>query len=278
MIPGRARGETFLPPVLGKEGRKLYIAFFVLMGSFLVLYIILPLVMMFMRTSLSLLIQAVSDPQVLSSIALSLYASAISTGIIVVLGIPLAYLLARLDFRGKRLVESIIDLPIVIPHSVAGIAILSMISERNPIGRGIHLAGLDPVGHLSGIVMAMMFVSLPFFVDSARDGFKSVPVRLEKVSRTLGAPFLSTFFRVSLPLSKRSILSGIIMSWARGISEFGAVLIITYHPMVAPVLIYERFEAYGLEYSTPISTLLIMVIFVFFVLLRFVSSHRGESN
>ena len=255
----------------------MYIAFFVLMGSFLVLYVLLPLFMMLMRTSFPLFLQAVTDPKVVSSISLSLYASAISTAIIVLLGIPLAYLLARFDFKGKRLIESIVDLPIVIPHSVAGIAILSMISEKGVIGRGLHAVGLDPVGHLSGIVMAMMFVSLPFFVDSARDGFKAVPERLEKVSRTLGASFMSTFLRVSLPLSGRNILSGVIMSWARGISEFGAVLIIAYHPMVAPVLIYERFEAYGLEYSTPISTLLIVVIFTLFILLRFVFSGKRSS-
>ena len=121
----------------------------------------------------------------------------------------------------------------------------------------------------------MLFVSVPFLVDSAKDGFKGVDPRLEKVARTLGASPGQTFLRVSLPLAWRSILSGSVMMWARGISEFGAVLIIAYHPMIAPILVWERFESYGLDYSRPVAVLLILVCLIVFIILRAVA-YRGD--
>jgi len=93
-------------------------------------------------------------------------------------------------------------------------------------------------------------------------------VRLEKVARSLGASPWQAFFKISLPLAWRSIVAGNIMMWARGISEFGAVLILAYHPMIAPVLVYERFETYGLDYARPVAVLLIMVCLIVFIGLR----------
>jgi len=123
----------------------------------------------------------------------------------------------------------------------------------------------------------MLFVSIPFLIDSAKEGFKKVDVRLEKVSRTLGASPWQAFFRISLPLAWRSILAGGIMMWARGISEFGAVVILAYHPMIASTLIFERFETYGLTYSRPIAVLLILICLIIFIGLRTVI-YRGEKT
>jgi molybdate/tungstate transport system permease protein len=122
----------------------------------------------------------------------------------------------------------------------------------------------------------MAFVSLPFLVNAARDGFVSVNPRLERVARTLGATPWQTFFKVSLPLSWRSILSGSIMMWARGISEFGAVIVLAYHPMTAPVLIWERFESYGLKYARPVAVILILLCLIIFAVLRSLAARREE--
>jgi molybdate/tungstate transport system permease protein len=121
---------------------------------------------------------------------------------------------------------------------------------------------------VTGIVMVLTFVGIPFYLNATKNGFESISPRLEKVSRSLGASMLSTFFRITFPLAWRSMLIGIIMCCARAISEFGAVVIIAYHPMIAPVMIYERFEAYGLKYSQPIAVWLVSVCLALFLILR----------
>jgi molybdate/tungstate transport system permease protein len=120
----------------------------------------------------------------------------------------------------------------------------------------------------------MAFVSVPFLINAARDGFAAVPERLEKAALNLGASQSKVFFTISLPLAWRSITTGFIMMFARGMSEFGAVVIIAYHPMIAPVLIYERFSSYGLDYARPASVFFILVALMFFIALRLLSSKR----
>jgi molybdate/tungstate transport system permease protein len=226
---------------------------------------------MLMSTEPSLLYKTFTDREVMDSIGLTLYASLLATSIALLGGIPLAYLLARVDFPGKSFVEGVIDVPIVIPHSAAGIALLMVFGREFFLGRAFDSIGIRFTGSVAGIVIAMLFVSVPFLIDAAREGFESVDPRLEKVARTLGATHWQTFWRISLPLAWRGILAGAIMMWARGISEFGAVLILTYHPMVAPILIYERFETYGLRYARPAAVLLILVCLLIFAALRALS-------
>jgi molybdate/tungstate transport system permease protein len=124
------------------------------------------------------------------------------------------------------------------------------------------------MGTVTGIVTVLTFVGLPFYVNTVKTGFETIPVRLENVSRSLGASLTKTFFRVTFPLAWRVMLVGIIMCCARAISEFGAIVIVAYHPMIAPVMIYERFTAYGLKYSQPVAVWLILVCLVLFLLLR----------
>jgi molybdate/tungstate transport system permease protein len=123
----------------------------------------------------------------------------------------------------------------------------------------------------------MAFVSLPYLINAARDGFISVPERLEKAALTLGASPVRVFFTVSLPLAWKNILSGLILMFARGMSEFGAVIIIAYHPMITPVLIYERFTSFGLKYAQPVSVIFILVVLVFFMILRLLLSKTNKS-
>jgi len=221
-----------------------------------------------------ILLDTLLDPEVNGAIWLSLYAAIIATAVGFVLGVPLAYLLARVEFPGKQLVEGLIDVPIVVPHTAAGIALLFVFGRDFFAGKAFHFMGIDFVDSAAGIVIAMLFVSVPFLINSAKEGFRKVDVRLEKVSRTLGASPWQAFFRISLPLAWRSILAGSIMMWARGISEFGAVIILAYHPMVAPILILERFETYGLAYSQPVAALLIIICLFVFITLRTIA-YRG---
>lgn len=249
----------------------------IICGLLILGFIILPLARLVTAPEPGQLAEALGDHAVRDAIWLSLYTSGLAALISLLAGTPLAYLLARKNFPGKSLVESIIDLPIVIPHPVVGIAILSIVGKNFWLGRIFHAVGIRVMGSVTGIVTVLVFVGLPFYVNAAKNGFESVPARLEKVSRSLGASLPSTFFRITLPLAARSILSGFIMSMARALSEFGAVVVVAYHPMIAPVLIYERFEGYGLKYSQPVAVLLILVCLVFFLLLRLVSANRKNS-
>jgi molybdate/tungstate transport system permease protein len=125
--------------------------------------------------------------------------------------------------------------------------------------------------------MAMAFVSLPYLINAARDGFESVPVRLEKAALNLGASSFKMFFSISLPLAWRSILSGLIMMFARGMSEFGAVIIIAYHPMTTPVMIFERLGAFELKYAQPVGLIFIAISLIVFIFLRWLSGKNTNA-
>jgi len=240
-------------------------------GSVILAFILLPLLEMMAQPSFEGLWQTLNQGNVRRAIWLSLYASGLAALISFVVGTPFAYLIARKNFLGKRFVESVVDLPIMIPHPVVGIAILSLAGRGHWLGQVMQDLGIRIMGSVTGIVVVLTFVGIPFYINSAKTGFESVPDRLEKVSRSLGASMSGTFLRITLPLAWRSLLAGMIMCMARAISEFGAVVIVAYHPMTAPVLIYERFTAYGLDYSQPVAVWLIVVSLLLFLLLRIIS-------
>ncbi len=237
----------------------------------MILFIALPLAQIFLASPPSQIWAVWQDTEVQQAIFLTLFASAIATVFALIAGIPLAYILARVPFRGKQWVEALIDLPVVVPHSAAGIALLMVFGRKAWLGKIFEILGVSFVSATPGIVIAMLFVSLSFLVNAARDGFRSVDPRMEAVARTLGATPWQSFWRITLPLAKQSILSGTLMMWARGLSEFGAVVILAYHPMVAPVLVYERFESYGLDYARPVAALIIFISLVVFFLLRYIN-------
>mgnify|MGYP006282599725 CR=1 FL=1 len=247
---------------------------FALLGSLVLLFIIAPLLGMFLKTNASQLMETSRDTEVMQSIKLTLWTSALGTLFFALLSIPLAYLLARRTFRLKRLILGIIDLPVVIPHTAAGIAVLGFISRDTVLGKTASTVGLNLVGHPIGIALAMAFVSIPFLINAARDGFESVPVRLEQAAMNLGASPFRVFLTISLPLAWRYIVSGMILMFARGMSEFGAVVIVAYHPMITPVMIYERFGAFGLNYARPVAVVFILVSLLFFIVLRLLSKRN----
>jgi len=249
---------------------------FAVLGALLIFFIAWPLLRTVTSVNPIIIWETLLEAEVRGAIFLTLYSSALATVVAFFLGVPLAYLLARVDFPGKRLIEGLVDVPIVVPHSAAGIALLMVFGRRSLLGRAFGLIGLKFVSAAPGIVIAMLFVSLSFLVDSAREGFEAVDPRLERVARTLGASPWQAFWRVSFPLAWRSILSGMVLMWARGLSEFGAVVILAYHPMIAPVLLYERFESFGLKYARPVATLIILVCLLVFVALRLIAEENNE--
>lgn len=246
------------------------------LSSLILLFVIAPLAGMFLHTGAQEMMETVNDREVQASIWLTLWVSFASTFIFAVGAVPLSWLLARKRFPLRNVVQGVIDLPVVLPHTAAGIAILGFISRDGILGRAADAIGLTLINNPAGIALAMAFVSLPFLVNSARDGFAAVPERLEKAALTLGAARSRVFFTISLPLAWRSIVTGFIMMFARGMSEFGAVVIIAYHPMIAPVLIYERFSSFGLKYARPASVLFIVIALAVFIILRVISGRKKQ--
>jgi len=244
------------------------------LSSLVLLFLVAPLLGMFIHTGLGEFFETANDKEVQASIWLTIWISFCATFIFAIAAVPFAWLLARKSFPLKSIVQGIIDLPIVLPHTAAGIALLGFISREGFLGKVASLFGLQLVNNPGGIALAMAFVSLPFLINSARDGFAAVPERLEKAALNLGASRLRVFFTISLPLAWRSIITGFVMMFARGMSEFGAVIIIAYHPMIAPVLIYDRFSSFGLKYARPAAVLFIVVALVVFTFLRILSEKR----
>lgn len=243
-----------------------------LLSSLVLLFILAPLVGMFLHSGKSELLETVRDRDVQESIWLTIWISFTVTLLFAAAAIPLAWLLARKNFPLRSIVQGIIDLPVVLPHTAAGIAILGFISRDGFLGKIADSLGLNLINNPAGIGLAMAFVSIPFLINSARDGFSAVPERLEKAALTLGASRTRVFFTISLPLAWRSIMTGFVMMFARGMSEFGAVVIVAYHPMIAPVLIYERFSSFGLKYARPASVVFIVVALVVFIILRLLAN------
>jgi molybdate/tungstate transport system permease protein len=244
---------------------------FLFFSGLILLFIIAPLAGMFLHTSGEQYMETLSDPEVGRSIRLTIFSSLLGVLFFGLAGIPLAYVLARKRFPGRGLINGLVDLPVVIPHSAAGIAILGVVSRGTLIGQAGEAAGIQFVGGTAGIVLAMAFVSIPFLINAARDGFAAVPEKLEKAALNLGASPWRVFFSVSLPLAGRQVLTGLTMMWARGLSEFGAVIIIAYHPMVTPVLIWERFTSFGLSYARPVAAVFVCVCLSIFIVMRLIS-------
>lgn len=251
---------------------------FSFVGLLLVLFIVVPLAATIFALSPGEFVKGVSDRGVLSSLGVTFAAALIATAIALLLGVPLAYLLARKEFWGKNLIQGIIDLPIIIPHTAAGVALIMVFGRHGLLGEPLASLGLYFTDRLAGIVVAMLFVSLPLLVDTARETFSLVDRRLEGVARTLGASPWSAFRRVTLPLAWRGIVSGSVLMWARGISEFGAIAILAYNPKTVSVLIYERFVGLGTDAAAPVTALLLVLALVILVVTRAVLLPKRRSE
>lgn len=244
------------------------LVFFSIVGALLLLFLALPLIATVLSEQPSAIGGALADPEVQSAIFTSFGAALIATVFSVAFGIPLAYVLARTTFRGKGIVQGIIDVPVVIPHTIAGVTLLVVFGRMGLFSPVMSWAGLRFEDELLGIVVAMMFVSVSFVVNAARDGFEAVDERLENVARSLGANRTEAFLSITLPLSLPAVITGAVMAWARAVSEFGAVVIIAFFPKIIPTLIYEKNIHTGLAESMPIAALMIIICVGIFITLR----------
>ncbi|HMC57169.1 MAG TPA: ABC transporter permease [Gemmatimonadaceae bacterium] len=215
------------------------------------------------------------DDELRSSLLLTAGTATLATLIGLVGATPVAYALARGRFRGRALLAAVIDLPLLIPHPVAGIALLLVLGRNTPAGAVLGALGMRITGSVLGIVCAMLFVSAPLYVSAAREAFDRVDPRFEGVARTLGDSRWRALRRVTLPLAWRGLLAAAIVMWARAVSEFGAIVVLVYHPRVASILSYERFTAFGLRQALPVAAVLVLLALVPLIALR---ALRGDER
>ena len=247
------------------------------LGGILLAFILLPLLALVGGQTPATLARVARSSEVLDAIGLSVAGAVLAAACAAVLGVPLGYLLARVPFTGKTFVSAIVDIPLAVPHTVAGIALLFVFGRQGLIGAPAAALGIQFWGTLAGIVVAMLYVSGPYTVNSARLGFEAVDPRLEQVARTLGLGPWQALWRVTLPLAWRSIMTGLTLTFARAIAEFGAVVVLVYYPMTAPVKIYELFIRFGLDEATSMALLLLAISLLLFLILRGIAYGRSHS-
>ncbi|MDL1955907.1 MAG: ABC transporter permease [Candidatus Desulfofervidus auxilii] len=248
--------------------------FYFFLAIFCVIFIVFPIMHLFISLTVNEFIKAIYDREVWQAIFTSFIGASLSTFFGCLTGIPFAYILSRYDFKGKKILESIASLPVVIPHVAVGIILISLLSEKSFWGHFFSYFNLSFIDTIYGIVIAMAFVSISYIITSALIGFESVDRELEMVSRTLGATAFYTFWHITFPLALPAIIKGAILAFARAISEVGALLILAYFPKTAPIIMYERFEQYGLKAAHPVTVLVVFFsLIIFFVLLYFSKRH-----
>ncbi len=187
-------------------------------------FVALPCVGLILNVSLDDLWRGLHSPAVLDALLLSARTSLVATLVCCAIGTGAAYALARLRLPGKRVIDALLQLPLVLPPVVAGVALLMAFGRRGLLGHALSLAGVEIPFTTLAVVIAQCFIAMPFFIQASRSGFEAVPRSLEEASRTLGVSDLGTFAKVTLPLSWPALVSGAILCWGRAVGEFGATI------------------------------------------------------
>jgi NifC-like ABC-type porter/molybdate ABC transporter, permease protein len=227
------------------------------------IFLALPVVTLLARALFDGALAAVAGSSaLLAALALSLATTAISLGLTIVFGLPLAVVLARRTFRGKWLLEAIVDLPIVLPPAVAGLALLLVLGRRGLLGGAAQAAGVDIAFTTLAVVIAQVFVSAPFFVRSARAGIASVDREMEDAARVDGASEGHLFRTITVPLAAPALAAGLVMSWARALGEFGATIMfagnVEGRTQTLPLMVYSEFQAGDLDASIAAASILVV--------------------
>jgi molybdate transport system permease protein len=237
------------------------------------LYFVLPLVAIGWRAGGGLA-PALADPAVGAALRLTLITSVLSTLLAIVAGTPLAWLLARRNFQGTWLIESVIALPIVLPPAVAGIGLLVAFGRRGLVGQWLAPVGIEFAFTTTAVVMAQTFVSAPLYIRAAISAFRAVNPRWGQVAATLGASPWRIFRQITMPLAAPGIVGGIILCWARAVGEFGATIMFAGNfigrTQTMPLAIYSALER-DIDVALAIALLLLLMTFLLLMGLRLIS-------
>jgi molybdate/tungstate transport system permease protein len=249
-----------------------------LSGSLLLLFL-LPIVALFTYAPFSRIVAAAENAQVREAIWLTLYASGIAVLAAALLAVPLGYLLARRRFFGRSVVESLVGLPVVVPHLMVGLGLFLLILPGSPLYQFTNAIGFPVYDTIWGVVLVMAVVSAPYTVLASQLSFEAIDGRVLEAARSLGAGSGTTFITVSLPIALRGIVAGLLLTWARAVSEIGGILILAYTiypggPYSGPVTntisvyIYNLFQAGDLADAAAVSSLFLLIAFALFLSVR----------
>jgi molybdate transport system permease protein len=232
-----------------------------LAATILVAFIVVPLAGLILHISPAGLIAALQTPTAQQALRLSIFTTFCALAITLLLGTPLAYVLARASFPGRDLVDAIVDLPIVVPPAVAGLALLLVFGRHGTFGPVLGALGIQLSFSTAAVIMAQTFVASPFYVRSARAGFAAVDRTLEAASATLGMGPLRTFAFVTVPLAAPALLGGAVLCWARALGEFGATIMFAGNlagvSQTLPLAVYLNLETGSIPIAVALSVILI---------------------
>ena len=221
-----------------------------LLGAAVVLtlvFLVLPVIAIFTNTAPAKLLSSLGDPVATDALRLSLETTLIAVVIIVLVGTPTAYCLATRSFRGRNVVITLIELPLVLPPAVAGIGLLAALGPNGLLGSALQRAGITLVLQTAGVVVALTFVSAPYYIRQAQSSFAALPRSLQDASRTLGSTEAAAFLRVAVPVALPGLAAGLALAWARALGEFGATLMFAGSfrgiTQTVPLAIYDQFAS-----------------------------------
>jgi molybdate transport system permease protein len=276
-VVGPPGGASRLPGTTGtvRWGERSILA----LAALGVLFLGLPVVILVVRSIANgALANAFTDETVIEAFKLSVVTTAVSLVLTVVFGLPIAIVLARRRFRGSSLVEAVIDLPIVLPPSVAGLALLLAFGRQGALGGMLHAFGIEIPFTTAAVVIAQTFVSAPFFILSARTGIASVDKDLEDAARVDGATEGRLFRSITMPLASTALTAGLVMSWARSLGEFGATIMfagnVEGQTQTLPLVVYSEFQGGDLDTTIAASAILVIAAFGVLVAVRWL--HWGR--
>lgn len=258
--------SPLMPPARGAQ--RVIAVLAALASSLLLLFLAVPIGKLIGAAGVDGIRQLSSDAELRGALSLTAITATGATLLGVLGGTPMAWLLARRVFRGRAVLSAVLDLPLLVPHPVAGIALLLVLGRDSALGGALLTVGVRVVGTPFGIVAAMLFVAAPLYISGAREAFARVDPRFEAVARTLGDPPIRAFVRITLPLSRRGLIASAVVMWARAVSEFGAIVVLTYNPKVASVLSYDRFTSFGLREALPVAAVLALLALIPLTALR----------
>jgi molybdate transport system permease protein len=243
-------------------------------------FIALPIASLFIKSPLDMTLRSLQDPVVLDALKLSLATSTLTISIVILAGTPIAYINARFNYLGKEMADTLIDLPVIMPPAVAGIALLMAFGRMGILGHYLNAFGISIAFTTLAVIIAQVFVSSPFYIRQARTSFEDVDPAFENAARTLGASGVYTFFRVSLPIACNGLVSGAIMAFARSLGEFGATIMFAGNfqgrTQTMPLAIYTAMQG-DLDVSLCLALILVIISFLVIAIVKTLT-HKVSKN
>lgn len=269
----RARGDQRSSGRLPRPGIALFWS-----AVPMIMFLTLPLLALIWRTELTDISTHLAQPVARRAIILSLWTSATATLLTIVLGTPLALLMTRRHFRGRRALDTLIDLPTVLPPAVAGLALLMAFGRRGMLGQGLSVAGIEIAFTSLAVIFAQLFVASPYYIRAAIGGLSRSAVELEEAAALDGADSRQIFRFVTVPLARASLLGGLVMTWARALGDFGATILFAGNypgrTQTMPLAIYIGFEL-DLDVALALSVVLMATAFAILLLVKW---RLGRTN